>query len=421
MLWSKSSTFFEKIYFLFLALFIALPVTDYILRNVLGIIILAALWHNLLLLGGLSLVGLRILVGNPRRSTTLSKTILTLILVGTAYLALDLTTLGTNFEGFRAVFQYMLVFFVAFYLNDRPENTKSLLSLAVVIGTLIALYGIYQWIVKVPMPGDWVDTTESVRTRAFSILGSPNALGSHMAMVASIALGLLMQEENRRKQLLWLGAFGIMVVCLVFTGSRGAWLAFAGAIGIIGIIYDRRILMAGIIFAAAAVIFVPAVSHRVTYLFTPEYMTKSASSGRISRWFEAYDQMRNSPIFGAGLGHFGGAVAKRHYNTIYVDNYYMKTLAEMGLLGLSLFLWLIFRTLREGYNAMKKLNSPRLKFMAMGMFGGLLASVMHNAVENIFEIPYLNIYFWLIAGLLVALPFNAAKTGGDSDNVKKIS
>lgn len=416
MFWSKDSSFLEKLSFLILALFLTFPVIDYIFRSVIIIPIIAALWHNLLLVCGLALVILRLLFGNPDRNSGLSKAILTLVLVGIGYLTLDLTSFAINFEGFRAVFQYIFVFFVAFYLNDRPENTKALISWAVIISTFMALYGIYQWVFRVPMPGHWVDSAETVRTRAWSITTSPNALGSQMAMMASVAIGLFLEEKTPLKKLGWLGAAGLMALCLVFTYSRGAWLAFAGAVAIIGVLYDRRILIAGVAAAVIAVFFVPPVSHRIAYLFTPEYMAKSSASGRISRWFAAYDQMRNSPLFGAGLGHFGGAVAsRRNLSNIYVDNYYMKTMAEMGLVGFTLFIWLILKTLKHGYRAMQELASPRLRFMAAGMFGGLLAIAVHNMVENIFEIPYLNIYFWLMAGLLIALPFNAAKNGGDTD------
>ncbi len=412
MFWSKSATFSEKLNFGILALFTAFPVIDYILRNKLPIPVISSLWDDFLLTGGLILVGLRILLDGPDRRTRLTKPILALVLVGVAYTILDLTSLSINIEGFRAMFQYMFVFFIAFYLTDRPANTKGLLAIAVIIGTLMALFGIYQWMIKAPMLGRWTDAAEMVRTRVFSITTSPNALGSQMAMLLPIASGLFMQEKNWLKKVLWLGAAGAMAVCLVFTFSRGAWLALAGAIAVTGILYDRRILIAGIIAAVIAVLFIPAVNQRITYLFTPEYMMKSAQSGRISRWLEAYDQMRNNPLFGAGLGHFGGAVANRHYGTFYVDNYYIKTLAEMGLVGLTLFGWLILRTLQEGYLAMKQLASPGLKFMAAGMFVGLLAIVLHNGVENIFEIPYLNTYFWLVAGLLAALPFHAAGAGG---------
>lgn len=415
MIWSKQSSFLEKIYFLIMAAFVAFPVIDYILRNKLPIPLLSSLWDDLLLLAGLVLVGLRLLFGSPRRHTKLSKAILALVLLGMAYLVLDLTSVSINIEGFRAIFQYMFVFFIAFYLNDRPENTRALLALAVFIGSLIAIHGIYQWVFKVPMPGNWVDAGETGGTRAFSIIGSPNALGSYMAFLIPISLGLFRQEKSWLPKLLFVLAAFLMLACLVFTGSRGAWIAFAAALGVIGIIYDRRILIAGIIAAVLAIVFVPYVHQRVTYLFSAEYMTKSSQSGRIARWFDAYDQMRNSPLFGDGMGHYGGAVAKRNYNVTYTDNYYMKTLAEMGLLGLTMFLWLMGKTLKEGYLAMKNLSSSQYKYIATGMLAGLIAVVLHNAVENIFELPFINANFWLVAGLLVALPFNTGDAGGAQD------
>ena len=399
-------SFREKLHFFIIALFVSFPVLDFVLRNIIPIPIISSLWDELLLAAGLGLVGLQLL-SKRRRPDVLAKPIFTLILVGLAYLTLDLTTLSINIEGFRAVFQYVFVFFIAFYLVKDPAQTKMFLGLSVIIGTILAIHGIYQWIVKTPMPAGWVDTTEVVRTRVFSIIGSPNALGSHMAFLIPISLGLLMEDKNRHRKLLWLFAAAAMTVCLVFTGSRGAWLALAGAVGILGIIYDRRILVAAIALGVVAVFFVPSVSNRIIYLFSPEYMMKSAQTGRISRWFDAYDQMRNNPLFGSGLGHYGGAVAKRNFNVTYTDNYYLKTMAEMGLLGLTVFLGVILRTLQKGYQAMKRIQAPGKKFMAAGMLVGLLALVFHNGVENIFEVPYLNAYFWLLAGLLLALPWQA--------------
>jgi hypothetical protein len=47
------------------------------------------------------------------------------------------------------------------------------------LGTLVALHGIYQYIIDVDVPSSWTSVTEmGVRTRVFSILNSPNIMGS---------------------------------------------------------------------------------------------------------------------------------------------------------------------------------------------------------------------------------------------------
>lgn len=410
----KQRSLTDKFILFLLSLLMMYPAVDYILRNKIPIPVLGSFWDDLTLLSLLFFAGISLIFSREKRTSRISSGIGLLLLIGFAYTVMDLKDFSVNLEGFRAMFQFMLAFFAGFYLVRDNEDTKLLLNILVLLGALMALYGIYQYVTGAPMPARWVNAGEELRTRAFSITTSPNVLGSQMAFLTPIALGFAAAEKSWTKRLLWLACAGLTGLCLVFTFSRGAWLAFAGALAVIGILYDRRLLIAGIVAAVLVVIFVPSVSTRITSMFTLDYFEKSAGSGRIKRWFDAYDQMRLEPLFGVGLGHHGGAVANRHFGSIYTDNYYMKTLAETGLLGLSLFLWLIGRVLHQAYKTWQTLTDPRWRFVAAGVFGGLLAIVFHNAVENIFETPYMNIYFWLTLGLLAGMPANEQRAGGIS-------
>lgn len=413
--WWKKRSLTDRFIITLLSLMMLYPGIDYLLRSVLPVPVLGSLWDELTLVTLLAVLGLKLMFNPPERSTGITRVMGLVMAAGLALLVLNLTDLKINIEGYRAMFQYMLVFFTAFYLIHKNEDAKLLLTVAVILGTVLAVHGIWQYIVGVPMPGRWVDAGEAVRTRAFSIINSPNALAGQMAFLAPIALGLAASEKTWPKRLLWLAAAGLLVLCLLFTGTRGAWLAFAFALAVIGVIFDRRLLAAGFVAAVLIVLFVPAVSNRISYLFTPEYMSKSAASGRIKRWLDAYDQMTLEPLFGTGLGHYGGAVADRAFGIPSVDNYYMKTLAETGLVGLGLFLWLMATVLHQGYRAWQALADPRWRYAAAGIFTGLLAVLFHSGVENIFEIPYLSTYFWLAAGLLAGMPSNESGAGGNAN------
>src|SRR5690606_18909644 len=132
---------------------------------------------------------------------------------------------------------------------------------------------------------------------------------------------------------------------------------------------------------------------------------KSSDDGRIYRWTNAYDIMRNQPLFGIGLGRYGGAVGERNFGTMYVDSYYFKTLAEMGLLGLSLYVWLMYSLLRRSYQVWMQVRGRPGFYLYGGVFVGLLGVVLHNGFENIFEVPFMSTFFWLLAGVLLSLPY----------------
>jgi len=42
--------------------------------------------------------------------------------------------------------------------------------------------------------------------------------------------------------------------------------------------------------------------------------------------------------------------------------------------------------------------------MAVGIIAGLCGVLVHNVVENIFEVPMMSTYFWLLLGILAAFP-----------------
>jgi len=443
-------------------LFFSFPLTDYILRHVLGIPIFSSLWDELVLVGLLAMLGISWLVSevdtNELNKIDITKPLIILVLYGGMLIFLDLPYFAVGIEGFRASFQYIFAFFAAFFLLRNRVHMLTMLYIMVGIGLLMGLHGVYQYIAGVPMPGNWVDAGENVRTRAFSIVGSPNVLGSYMAFSTFLAVGLSLwhlqasQLLNKTKLfstfinnnsyninsskldsrktsklvklfannkllhillfLFLLGAAAVMALCLLLTFSRGALLAFGASMALVAVIislmYDKRMLFVvvglAIVGIGAVYVFAPTVVERLVYVFSPEYFEKSSQGGRITRWLNAFDRMRHEPFFGAGLGQYGGAVGARHFGTIYVDNYYAKTWAEMGLVGISLFLWLVGALLKNGYQAWRKVWDSEFRFVAAGLFGGLLAVILHNGVENIFEVPFMNVLFWLTAGILLSLP-----------------
>ena len=83
----------------------------------------------------------------------------------------------------------------------------------------------------------------------------------------------------------------------------------------------------------------------------------------------------------------------------------MKTLVEMGYVGLSFYVFLLvsnaFSTLRGLFRAKK----TKLRILAAGMFSGMIGVLSHSFFENIFEEPYMNSYFWCIAAAVMYICF----------------
>lgn len=315
-------------------------------------------------------------------------------------------------DGYRAVYQYMLWFFLVARLVRDRRAVRICYTLFVVMGALIGLHGIYQYVTGAQIPSSWVSIHElGVRTRAFSILGSPNIMGCVMVMLAPLAAGLAYAVKSSGTKLLCWGAAGVMCLGCLFSFSRGAWLGLAVAIIVFALLRDRKLLiLAGL--ALAALVMLPEIANRITFLFTSDFASNNATGGRGIRWETGLNLLHsNNPVFGFGLGRFGGAVAMQNQTVeklryFYMDNYYLKTLVEMGYLGLAGYLLLLASLVWNGMRTLFRTRAHKTDYsLACGLFAGLAGVLTHCYFENIFEVPYMNAYFWGLAALLMVLGF----------------
>jgi putative inorganic carbon (HCO3(-)) transporter len=394
-----------------LYLLLGYPVIDYVMRKILPIPVVSSFWDDGLLLVLLLFTFFAVSKGK-RTLPSVKHPFAAFVVFGLGLMVTDMMNLDASIEGFRAVYQYMIAFFIGFYLLQSTEQLDKFLKILAWVGFFAGLIGVAQVVLGVETPQSWTQEGEATRTRAFSIVTSPNVLGSYMALVVPVSLGLFLRSTERKGRVLWAIVSLTTLAALLFTASRGAWFAFAFAVFVCCYLWNKRV--AGILFVAGAagavaLAFMPnlpvigSIKDRITTLFTMEYLLSSLQGGRLGRWIDAYHVMRLEPLFGAGLGHHGGAVASRHFGTIYSDSYFFKSLAELGIIGVSLLIVIIWMSLRYGAKVVRSLAKTRYFFLVLGLFGGLLAVSLHNLVENIFEVPFMSIYFWLFAGILCGL------------------
>ncbi len=390
-----------------LYLLAAFPISDYFL-HIYPWGIIGGLWDKLLLIFFAVFVVRAYLMGDRRPLFMTHKMIIYVVVLGFVYVLMDTGYLEVAWAGYRVDYMYMLFALLFPYVVER-EDILPLLKFMVFAGFLVALHGVYEYVIAAPIPASWLNLGEHERTRVYSLFGSPNIMGSYMAFIAPTAFGFALYEKHRGKRWFYILAAVFAVMALVFSFTRGAWLAFFVGLIIFTWLADKRLTLAAVIVAVAA-FFVPPIHARLDQFLSPVYWAKTVNSGRIARWINAYDQMRNNPWFGAGLGRYGGAVASRFFGVIYVDNYYAKTLAETGLLGLFSYLALLVVYLREVYKVVKTHFKTPLGYVFIGIFSSLIVMVTHNFVEEIFEVPTMNYLFWFAGSMILIYGKGAIKS-----------
>lgn len=377
---------------------VAFPIVDYTLRlsEFHG---LGSIWDKLVLLA-LAIIALnRVLRGHRPPGFGWAKYAgwYTLYLVGLFFAGMAAPKVA--FDGLRADIYYMLFGLLLPFVLE-PKDAKKILYAAASIAVLIGVHGVFQYAIAAPIPATWVDVGEQVRSRVFSVFKSPNELGAYMEMMTPLLFGLVVADKNRIRKLIY-GIGGVFcLLTLLFTYTRGSWMGLGIGIVLVAIAFDRRLLVIVVVLGVIG-FFLPPIHHRVMDLFSQVYYIKSSQGGRIVRWQTAFDQMASNPLFGVGLGRYGGMVASDHGFSIYSDNYYAKILGESGLVGLALFLAMHVRIVVEIVQKVVLRATGGDRYLALGGLIGVTALLIDDFVENVFEDPVNFLYYFLIVGLLL--------------------
>lgn len=150
--------------------------------------------------------------------------------------------------------------------HTRPNYNKwinGLLIVLVVAGTIIAIGGIVEFLLDMPLwPSDEVVQRQGFSDvfiyntqirRVYFTLDSPTALANTLAMLLPLALTLTITLKRSWMRILAGIAVALMGVCIILTFSRGIWVAVVLALVVMGILsgFLRRNWKSLLIFGGA--------------------------------------------------------------------------------------------------------------------------------------------------------------------------
>ena len=215
-----------------------------------------------------------------------------------------------------------------------------------------------------------------------------------------------------RKQKLWrlaaIGGIGILAMAIMVTYSRQSY--FIAIAGCALLLIRRNVILAVLIglCAVPAIAFLPdSVTQRVseTEQRGPaggEHLDVSTAS-RFEIWGGALQMWEDHPM-GVGLGRFPVNIGRYvpDYAGYDAHNVYMRTLAEMGPLGVIALFWVLWRALLLGLALRKTAPADDAEAKAISM--GFAVVVISTGMGNMYGSPFFEgsvmANFWILCGLV---------------------
>ncbi|MBN1163410.1 MAG: O-antigen ligase family protein [Candidatus Krumholzibacteriota bacterium] len=269
---------------------------------------------------------------------------------------LYLTGAKDAFNSFLPVF---LLFFMIINLITNFNQLKKAFYLLLFMTVFLAANGILQYYRGIDIAGQ---TMFQGRIRWIGIFEDPNDLGlTILAFTPFALLSMLQKGSSLVKRSLWLVVFLILLYALYLTNSRGT---FIGLLVVIVFYLSKKWgpvkgLACG---AVLALIMLIAGPSRFAEISTDE----ASASGRIDAWATGLNLLKWRPILGIGYGDF------TEHHPLTAHNSVVLCMAELGLVGLFVWLLLFVSSFEEMQLAERKASGTGFAFYAQAMQLSLL-------------------------------------------------
>jgi putative inorganic carbon (HCO3(-)) transporter len=316
-----------------------------------------------------------------------------------------------------------LAFVTAFDIASRGREDSVIWPFLAAI-SVSSLVGLYQHFSGWQPPRSWLDTKfEDDIVRVVGTFKNPNYLAEMIGLALPLTLALLIKNRNLRDKAVMLVYACLQGGALIFTWSRGAWLGFLASFGVMAILFDKRLLVAGLIVAMiGAAVAPPVLVQRLLSSFTLE---DSSNSYRISIWRGSIALIRDYLFRGVGLGAESFSEMYPEYMIIetpalHSHSIYLQMLIELGLFG---FLALVWFLLANAWYSLSAVFGQRGQGFGrwghVGILAGSVAAVAGHMLQGIIDHTWYNpqvmlvVWVWLgvAAGVAARLKLNwAGKT-----------
>lgn len=244
--------------------------------------------------------------------------------------------------------------------------------------------------------------------RVAGTVGSPINAAAFLWATMAPALGMLFTPVSRRYKLLASLALGLGIVALVFTLSRGGWLAFGLSMLFLGCAAWWRGWLPPKVILVTLILAV--LLGGVLYGLVADRLTSDDNGSAEARgplMLLAFRIIRDHPILGLGSNNLPvviGNYATPELGDVWlytVHNRYLLIWAETGLPSLLCFLWFLIATVRRGWKCWA-FNDRFLSPLGFGIAAAWMGGMVHMFVDVFRSRPDIQM-LWLSAGLIVVM------------------
>jgi len=329
-----------------------------------------------------------------------------------------------------------LLYFLIVNNIKSEKQINRIIGVVTIVATVLGVYGIFQY-----NGIDFYFIINSIAgQRVYGLFGNAGYFAGYLILPLSLAISLFLVSKNRKRKILLLIGILAMGATFIVTFTRSSYLAlgissifmfllFLLARGKIFIKENKKIfivvLIAILIAAFLFIISTPlskpgtTISRIKERLSITQLKNTLTSGARMAIWKVTGTMIKDRPILGSGIGTFkyndfryqAKFFEQGDNRSIYpyygfaekAHNEYLQLWAELGTIGLAIFLWLMIAYFNSGIRYLKREKDGQKQGIMIGLMGAVVAFLVHSFFWFPLHLTTNVSLLWLFIGLATVM------------------
>ena len=320
---------------------------------------------------------------------------------------------GASFRGMEKLVISALLFLIcAEEIRDRRHINRIILS--VIFGAALASFDAI-W--QVNFGWDFIRGNEPIinigLTRATAAFPDANVLGVYLSAITPLIIGLALFYFKGREKIAMILAAALATTGIILTFSRGTALGLYVAVLFISICRRSKIITLSLVILLLAFPFIlPMTIKDWAKIGHYNPIVFMCNTDRISVYKNSVNMIKHHPIIGVGVNTYSKNYLKyklpepddaRTGDFMYAHNHFLHMAGEVGLVGLGVFLWLLFRLFKKSMLIYRSLKDEYYKVLSLSVAACLIAFLVNGLTETSLYYSRVAMIFWYLIGFVLAL------------------
>ncbi len=250
--------------------------------------------------------------------------------------------------------------------------------------------------------------------RATTSFPDSNVLGIYLSAIAPLVIALAFCCLKINQKVIFYVVSLLALLGILLTYSRPTILAIYSCLWIIGIIRrNRRLIFLLIIITLISPFIAPPSLKDWAKAMEYNPLRFMCNDDRIAVYRNTIQMIKAHPLIGVGVNNYMKNYKKykeipEYRNVITADfmyghNNFLHMAGEIGLLGLAIFFWFLYKLFGANISIYRKLKSDYLKNISLGLILCLIAFLINGLTESSLYYSRVALIFWYLIGFSLSL------------------